>query len=402
MNINTTVSYSLNINITSKTANNEKPTWNGKKPYKYLEDFNDAAMSYQKKAKIYYMNRTESDGTLTISDLKKQIKELFPDYTFTNQNRKDVVRGANYLYISDRQLQKMANDPSYRGRVYGLMDEELTVSKEFTLTYSDGKNVTQHCIGSFFSLDESNGEGIDGLPYLGGCMTDGGFSSTESHPQVRNQSFIYDHLDPKKPNNKARKTSAVKSMAEKTAKTRADKKRAERKANVKKVVDNRQEAIETYGLLDSDSTAYYDRSILQPERRDELLERMLSSMSKAEHSEKIVEYDEELGREIYAFSIYDGKVHISGNEGFEYKAMTYEKLVNASLNKSWNCLFKGSIVGESKLIDTVNGILKYYMDIDSDYRRNNKSDSITNHVDEAFEKWCDDHKQKEFHFDGRA
>lgn len=160
--------------------------------------------------------------------------------------------------------------------------------------------------------------------------------------------------------------------------------------------------VETNGLIDSDSTACYDKSILQPERRGELLERMLSSMKKAESSEKIVQYDEDLGREIYAFSIHDGKVHVSGNEGFEYKAMTYEKLVNASLNKSWNCLFKGSMVSESKLIDTVDGILKYYMNIDNDYRKKDRNDSIVNHVDEAFQKWCDDHKQREIHFDGRA
>ena len=46
-------------------------------------------------------------------------------------------------------------------------------------------------------------------------------------------------------------------------------------------------SVETKGLIDSDSTACYDRSIFQLERRGELLERMLSSMSKAEHSEKI-------------------------------------------------------------------------------------------------------------------
>ena len=159
--------------------------------------------------------------------------------------------------------------------------------------------------------------------------------------------------------------------------------------------------IETQGLIDSEQPVCYDRSILQPERRGELLERMLSSMNKAENSEKIVEYDEDLGREIYAFSIYDGKVHVSGNEGFEYKAMTYEKLINASLNKSWNCLFKGLTVDEAELIDKVDGILKYYMDIDNDYRKNNKGDSITNHINEAFQKWCDDHQQKELHFDGR-
>ena len=159
--------------------------------------------------------------------------------------------------------------------------------------------------------------------------------------------------------------------------------------------------VDTKRPADEATSGCYDKSILQPEHRKELLERMLESMDRAKCSEKLVEYDESIGREIYAFSIYGGKVHVSGNEGFEYKAMTYEKLVNASLNKSWNYLFNGAFVDEKKLINTVDGILKYYMDIDNDYRKDNKNDSITNHVYESFQKWCDDHKQKEFHFDGR-
>ena len=166
------------------------------------------------------------------------------------------------------------------------------------------------------------------------------------------------------------------------------------KANDMPVVDTKMPA-------DEATSGCYDKSILQPEHRKELLERMLESMDRAKCSEKLVEYDESIGREIYAFSIYGGTVHVSGNEGFEYKAMTYEKLVNASLNKSWNYLFNGAFVDEGKLINTVDGILKYYMGIDNDYRKDNKSDSITNHVYESFQKWCDDHKQKEFHFDGR-
>lgn len=159
--------------------------------------------------------------------------------------------------------------------------------------------------------------------------------------------------------------------------------------------------VDTKTPTDEATSGCYDKSILQPEHRKELLERMLESMDRAKCSEKLVVYDESIGREIYAFSIYGGKVHVSGNEGFEYKAMTYEKLVNASLNKSWNYLFNGAFVDEGKLINTVDGILKYYMGIDNDYRKDNKSDSITNHVYESFQKWCDDHKQKEFHFDGR-
>ena len=241
MTISHVNNYNVNINKVSKSGKNEKPIWNGKKPYKYLEDFGDAALAYDKKLKQYYTAKTVSDGAMSVSDLKKQISETFPEYTLTNQNRKETVRGAHYLYISDSQLQKMADDPVYRGRVYGLMDGELTVSKEFTLTYSDGRNVTQHCTGSFFSLDESNGAGIDGLPYLGGCMTDGGFYSTESHPQVRNQSFIYDNLEPKKSNSKT--NSSAKAMAEKTAKKRAEKKHAERKSEAKETADKRQDAV---------------------------------------------------------------------------------------------------------------------------------------------------------------
>lgn len=166
--------------------------------------------------------------------------------------------------------------------------------------------------------------------------------------------------------------------------------------------DKETEPVDTKGQIDSDSSTCYDKGIFQPARREELLEKMLNSMGKVEGLEKITAYDESIGKEIYAFSIYDGKVHVSGNEGFENKAMTYERLVNASLNKSWNCLFKGAIVGEEKLLETVDGILKYYMNIDNEYKKSNKNDSITNHVEDAFQKWCDDHKQKEIHFDGRA
>lgn len=165
-------------------------------------------------------------------------------------------------------------------------------------------------------------------------------------------------------------------------------------------VDSKNEElpISPNGIIDPDATSCYNKNILHPERRNELLDRMLHSMNYVETSGKICEYDESIGREIYSFRVQDGKVVVSGNEGFEGKARAYETLVNASLNKSWNYLFKGILVGETELMEKIDGILKYYMNIDNDYKKNNKKDSITNHVYDAFQKWCNEHEQKETHF----
>jgi hypothetical protein len=129
----------------------EKPSWNGKKPFKYLEDMGEAGIEYGVKATEYYASKTEADGEMSVDDLKKQIGEMFSDYTLTNREPKDVVTGKHYLYIDESQLQKMAKDASYRAKVYGLMDREMTMGREYTLTYSDGRNKTAHITGSIFS-----------------------------------------------------------------------------------------------------------------------------------------------------------------------------------------------------------------------------------------------------------
>lgn len=236
---------SMRINSANQTVKAEKPVWNGTKPFKYLEDMNNAALTYGAKAKQYYVSKTMGDGELSVADLKKQIEELFSDYTLTDHEPRNVVEGKHYLYVDDSQLKKMAADPAYRAKVYGLMDREMTVGKEFTLTYSDGRNVTSHITGSVFSLCEANKKyaGADGIPYLGSCTTDQGWSSSESHPQVKSMSFIYDNLDPAKSARKNR-TVATKAMEKKTAQKITEKKQAERKAEKKKEKAKRQEDID--------------------------------------------------------------------------------------------------------------------------------------------------------------
>ena len=234
------------INLSGgKSGNPQKPVWDGKKAYKYIEDSNKAGLEYGAQATKYYASKTAEDGELSVEDLKKQIKDWFPEYTLTNTEPRDVVKGKHYLYIDDSQLKKMAADSSYRAKIYGLMDREYTTGKEYTMTYSDGVNKTAHITGSIFSLSEANKKyaGADGIPYHGSCSTDAGFSSSRSHLQVRSQSFLSDHLDPVKSARKSR-TLASKSQADKLAEKRAEKKKAAAKEAKKKQADKLIEARE--------------------------------------------------------------------------------------------------------------------------------------------------------------
>ena len=169
---------------TEGSTNVEKPVWNGKKAYTYLEDMGQAAINYGAQATKYYTSGTLRDGVISVDDLKKQINEYFPEYT---------------------------------------------------LTYSDGVNKTMHITGSVFSLCEANRKyaGADGIPYLGSGRSDSPGASSDSHMQVRSMSFLYDNLDPAKAARKDRAAGA-KTEAEKLAKKRAEDKKAAKKAEEKK------------------------------------------------------------------------------------------------------------------------------------------------------------------------
>lgn len=240
----------MSVNILGSTGTSSggkvsKPTWDGKKAYTYLEDMNTAGLEYGAKATKYYTSLTPKDGEMSVEDLKKQIKEWFPEYTLTSSEPKNVTQGKHYLYIDDSQMKKMASDPTYRAKVYGLMDREYAVGEEYTLTYSDGQKKTMHITGSVFSLSEGNRKyaGADGVPYLGSCTSDGGFSSSLSHPQVRSQSFLYDNIDPAKSAWKSR-TSATKALTERLTKKREEKKKLAvkeaKKADQKKLEEKRE------------------------------------------------------------------------------------------------------------------------------------------------------------------
>ena len=253
MSISVSASSGTSATQCGKQTSSGKPTWNPRKVYKYLEDMNQGFQSYKKQAVSYYrsmISRQEGDGTISVEDLKKEIKEWFPEYTLTDSEPSKVIPGKFYLYIDGSQLKKMASNPEYRAKVYGLMDSELQGKKGYTLQYSDGRNVTSHLTGSIFSLCEANSEyaGPDGIPYRGSCTSDHPYSSSNSHVQVRSMSFIYDHIDPAKSAAKERRAAATKSAtkerkaaavkaAENAAKKRSGKRQEARDAAAENAIN---------------------------------------------------------------------------------------------------------------------------------------------------------------------
>lgn len=249
----TTAAGSVQAAQGSKPNASGKPVWNPGKVYKYLEDMNEGFQSYKRQAVSYYtsqISKEGGDGTMSVEELKQQINDWFPEYTLTDREPSKVTAGKFYLYIDEKQLQKMASDPSYRAKVYGLMDSELQGKKGYTLEYSDGRKVTSHLTGTIFSLSEKNRKfaGPDGIPYRGSCMSDTPFSSSKSHAQVRSMSFLYDNIDPAKSAAKSRKAAAVKAAEKaagkkaaqkKTAKKKAEQKRAEKQAEEKQPEEKR-------------------------------------------------------------------------------------------------------------------------------------------------------------------
>ncbi|MCI8327127.1 MAG: hypothetical protein HFI37_05050 [Lachnospiraceae bacterium] len=235
-NTSVNIYQTANTNYAAKTKKTpQKPVWNPNRVFHYLEDMNRGFLSYGEKAVSYYreMIAGESDGsTLSIEELKAQISEYFPEYTLIDHEPSDVKDGKFYLYIDEKNLQKLASDPEYRAKVYGLMDRELQGKNGYTLQYSDGRNVTSHLTGTIFSLAETNKKyaGADEIPYRGSAKSDNNFSTSDSHPKVQNMGFLYDHMNPAKSSAKDRKANTAKLIAKRLKKKALEKKHREHMA----------------------------------------------------------------------------------------------------------------------------------------------------------------------------
>ena len=225
----------------------QKPVWNGKKAYTYLEDANASGIQYGKESTKYYsslISQRGEEGAISKEQLLNELKELFPEYTLTDHEPKDVRQGKHYLYIDESNLKRMQEDSDYRAKVYGLMDRELTTGKEYTLTYSDGRKVTSHITGSIFSLANTNKKyaGEDGIPYRGSCTSDHSFSSSASHPQMRSMSFANEVMNAGKgKGNKSSNKTKSKTLVTKLYEQRLKKKKERIKQEKKKAQKEEQE-----------------------------------------------------------------------------------------------------------------------------------------------------------------
>ena len=152
-----------------------------------------------------------------------------------------------------------------------------------------------------------------------------------------------------------------------------------------------------------DHSLVYSRTDITNTETDQatLIQQILAGMSTAKELEAIP-IDENLPHEIYAISISDGKVHVQGGEGYEDKASAYEKLLNGSLEYYFKWNWNGRVVEEETVLNKLSDMLTYYMDIDNQIWEKDHSDSIVNHVDEAFEQWYTENKPRNQHFIGRA
>lgn len=237
--------YSIQISASYEQKTIQKPVphpeWNPNKVYDYLEDMSEGFQAYKRQAVKFYQSDfavTGQDKEISVDELKKMIKDYFPQYKLTDREPKEPVSGTFYLYIDQSQMNKLASDPSYRARVFGLMDSELQGSKGYTLKYTSGKNVTNRIAGSIFSLAEANRsiDGVghmpesEGIPYHGSACA-AMSCSTEGTARVRSQSFIDQVMNPGKYIATRKAADSLRPASSETL--RAEKRREEHKLEVR-------------------------------------------------------------------------------------------------------------------------------------------------------------------------
>lgn len=126
----------------------------------------------------------ENGGKISVDELKETIKKEFPVYKMVSREPADVVDGQNLLYIDKNNLQKMANNPGYRAKVFGLMRREGDSSIGTTNVRLNGKLHSFSTNGSVFSLSDKN-ESVGGIPYKGSAKSISMSSSTMSTSNSR-------------------------------------------------------------------------------------------------------------------------------------------------------------------------------------------------------------------------
>lgn len=197
--------FNSNFNIMANTTSAKKgqtgqsglPVFDNGRVWSSLGDFGNGLKSYQKEWEGVYSEKfsgLENSGKITVDEMKEQLESEFAQYgvRFVNSNPRDVSNGQHKVYIDDANMQKMANDPSYRGKVMALMQRELAPTQQGFNYQRNGETVSSSLTGTVISICQEN-SAYGGIPYSG--MARGAPSITVSQASVPTAS---DRADAKK------------------------------------------------------------------------------------------------------------------------------------------------------------------------------------------------------------
>jgi len=167
-----------------------------------------------------------TNGAISGADVLAKIKNEFPAYTLTDKDPAGVTSGKNLLYIDQKNLDKMAGDSEYRGKVMGLMRRELEGNRGLSFKDATGATVNSKVTGSVFSLSDKNAS-VDGIPYAGMADSEsvsvqtsassGGGSGVEERGLSASAEDVRDRLEKRREALAAERRKAAAAAAEKKA-----------------------------------------------------------------------------------------------------------------------------------------------------------------------------------------
>lgn len=170
-------SFGLNFQATVSLAGARKgqggglPAYDNNKVYNSLGEINSALQGLRQKWNAHYsesFSKMENGGKVTVGQLKEEIMKEFGSYgiQLTDTKPGDIAIGKHLVYIDEANLQKMADDPTYRADNFALMRREFSTKGGITYKDYQGRTVKSSSAGSVFSLSEDNPL-VDGSRYNG-------------------------------------------------------------------------------------------------------------------------------------------------------------------------------------------------------------------------------------------
>ena len=178
------VSLSVSVQASAaRSGQSDRPVFDRNRVWSSLAEFNAAGVKYGEEWVKVYSDRfsgLENGGKISMEELDGLLRSEFASFGawFVDSNPKDVRTGQNDIFIDDANRRKMANDPEYRARVFGLIQRELSLGSQGFRYQWNGETIqTSRLTGSVISISDENAS-HGGVPYLGMCTSGPTFSAS--------------------------------------------------------------------------------------------------------------------------------------------------------------------------------------------------------------------------------